>query len=261
MAERLTWIRLAPRAWIDWEPVWGGVQAHQLVGAHYPGAACTVIEPDASRAAYARQQLQPAWWRRWNAPSLRVQTQPTEGGAQMLWANMALHLAADPQALIARWHRALGVDGFVMFSCLGPDSLRELRQIYATLGWPPAGPDFTDMHDWGDMLVHAGFAEPVMDMERLTLTWSSPQALLKELRALGSNLHPGRFPALRGRRWQARLLQALQEGLSAPDGRLSLTFEIVYGHALRPAARPRVAAESTVSLHEMRQLLHEERPR
>ena len=94
----------------------------------------------------------------------------------MLWANMALHMAADPQALIAQWHRALATDGFLMFSCLGPDTLRELRALYAALGWPPAGHEFTDMHDWGDMLVHAGFAEPVMDMERIVLTWDTPEA-------------------------------------------------------------------------------------
>lgn len=261
MADRLQWIRLAPASWIDWEPVRGGLRAHELVGAHYAGAACRVIESDPVRAEFARRALTPAWWRRWQAPAPAVHAQAPEGGAQMLWANMALHLAADPQALIGQWHRALAIDGFVMFSCLGPDSLRELRQVYTDQGWPPAGPQFTDMHDWGDMLVHAGFAEPVMDMERLTLTWSSAQALLDELRGLGLNLHPERFPGLRGRRWKARLLEALSEGLGGPDGRLALTFEVVYGHALRPARRPQVAAESALSLEDMRHLLQAERPR
>jgi len=147
-----------------------------------------------------------------------------------------------------------------MFSSLGPDSLRALRRLYADLGWPPAGPEFTDMHDWGDMLVQAGFAEPVMDMERVTLTWTTPEAMLEELRTLGANLHPGRFPACRGRLWRARLLATLRERLAGQDGRLALEFEIVYGHALRPAARPRVLPESAVSLQEMRQLLRGERP-
>ena len=92
-----------------------------------------------------------------------------------------------------------------MFSCLGPDTLRELRSLYRSLGWPPPGHDFTDMHDWGDMLVHAGFAEPVMDMERITLTWETPQQVLDELRELGSNLHPDRFAALRGKEWKRQL--------------------------------------------------------
>ncbi len=173
----------------------------------------------------------------------------------MLWANMALHLAADPQALIAQWHRALATDGFLMFSCLGPDTLRELRALYAALGWPAPCPDFTDMHDWGDMLVHGGFAEPVMDMERLTLTWATPAALLEELRELGPNLHPGRFPALRGRGWRQRLEAELARALAGPDGRLGLTFEVVYGHAVKPAPRLRMAAESAFSLQDMKTLL------
>ena len=176
---------------------------------------------------------------------------------QMLWANMALHTAADPEALIAEWHRLIAVDGFAMFSCLGPDTLRELRAVYARLGWPVAGHEFTDMHDWGDMLVHAGFAEPVMDMERITLTYSTPQSLLAELRSLGRNLHPQRFAGLRARAWLARLHAALAEGLASPagDGRLQLTFEVVYGHAFKPAPRLNMQAETTVSLEQMRSAL------
>jgi malonyl-CoA O-methyltransferase len=105
------------------------------------------------------------------------------------------------------------------------------------------------------MLVHAGFAEPVMDMERLTLTWATPGALLDELRELGPNLHPGRFAALRGRRWRRRLEDELARALSGPDGRLALTFELVYGHAVKPAPRLRVAAESALSLQDMKTLL------
>jgi malonyl-CoA O-methyltransferase len=127
------------------------------------------------------------------------------------------------------------------------------------MGWGDPSHAFTDMHDWGDMLVQAGFAEPVMDMERVTLTWTSPELMLEELRTLGINLHPGRFPACRGRHWHERLLATLRERLAGPDGRLALVFEIVYGHAMRPPARPRVAAESSLSLQDMRQLLRGDR--
>jgi malonyl-CoA O-methyltransferase len=175
----------------------------------------------------------------------------------MLWANMALHTAPDPQALIAEWHRLIAVGGFAMFSCLGPDTLRELRAVYAQAGWPASGHEFTDMHDWGDMLVQAGFAEPVMDMEHITLTYSSPQSLLAELRTLGRNLHPQRFAGLRSRAWLARLHAAISDNLASPvgDGRLQLTFEVVYGHAFKPAPRLKVQAETTVSLDQMRSAL------
>jgi malonyl-CoA O-methyltransferase len=254
MAERLEWIKLQPKTWVDWEPVRGGIAAHALVQDRYPKSECWIVEGSAHRSDYARKRLAPSWWRRLAAPPQHFGP-PPEGGAQMLWSNMLLHMDAQPEELIARWHSALAVDGFVMFSCLGPDTLRELRGLYRALGWPPASHEFTDMHDWGDMLVHAGFAEPVMDMERLTLTWESPQAMLTELRGLGTNLHPGRFPGLRGRGWRRGLEAAMPQGLAAQGGKLGLTFEIIYGHALKPQPRARVSAESAISLQDMHGML------
>lgn len=260
MEDRLQWIRQAPQAWCHWEAVRGGLQGHALVSARYPKAECVVVETsDASKEA-AVQALEKPWWSpaRWTGASTRLQM-PEDGSVQMLWANMALHMVADPQALIAQWHRALSVDGYLMFSCLGPDTVQELRAVYADLGWPPAGHAFTDMHDWGDMLVQAGFAEPVMDMERITLTFATPERLLQELRELGCNLHPGRFGGLRGKRWRQHLHQALSERLGGGDGGtekpLSLTFEIIYGHAFKPAPRVRVSPSSSVSLSDMRAML------
>jgi malonyl-CoA O-methyltransferase len=122
--------------------------------------------------------------------------EPDLGRADMVWANMALHVSAQPQALLRQWHQALAVDGFVMFSCLGPDTLHELHAIYQKRGWPAPSHAFTDMHDWGDMLVAAGFAEPVMDMERLTLTYANPQALLAELPGPGTQPFGGAFCGL-----------------------------------------------------------------
>jgi malonyl-CoA O-methyltransferase len=261
MAERLQWIRLQPAAWADWDPVRGGLQGHALVAAQYPQATSWLVEPEPGRSGVAATALAAPWWKRWVGPRVQAVQQLGEGAVQMLWANMALHLSGEPQALIARWHRALAVDGFLMFSCLGPDTLRELRGLYAALGWPPAGNEFTDMHDWGDMLVQAGFAEPVMDMERITLTWAGPAELLAELRELGANLHPQRFAGLRGRGWRERLHAELARALAGPDGRLALSFEIVYGHALRPAPRVRLGAESSLSLQDMRTLLHVDKPR
>ena len=258
MEDRLQWIRLDPKTWGHWEPVRGGLQAHGLLEQRYRQAECFVTETREHRARAAADQLVRPWWRRWTGPALHHGAMP-EGGVQMLWANMALHMSAQPQTLIAQWHSALATDGFLMFSCLGPDTLRELRAVYASLGWPPPAHDFTDMHDWGDMLVHAGFAEPVMDMERITLTWETPARLLGELRELGANLHPARFAALRGRGWRARLERELAASLRGPDGRLALTFEIIYGHALKPAPRVRMSEQSAVSLQDMRALLQADR--
>ena len=258
MEDRLQWIRQAPASWCHWDPVRGGLQAHALVSARYPQARCQVYETSAHCEPVARQALAKPWWNpaRWGAGALQMGP-PADASVQMLWSNMALHMAADPQDLIGRWHRALAVDGYLMFSCLGPDTLRELHGVYAAMGWPPAGHAFTDMHDWGDMLVHAGFAEPVMDMERITLTFATPERLVQELRELGANLHPDRFPSLRGRRWRDKLYQVLSERLADPgqEGQLALTFEIIYGHAFKPAPRVRVSSSSAVSLQDMRAML------
>lgn len=258
MEERLEWIRRTPEAWAHWEPVRGGLAAHAKIAARYPRARSYVVEPERHRAEAARAALAGPWWRRFTGGGPDIGSIP-DGGVEMLWANMALHLTADPQALLDTWRRALATDGFLMFSCLGPDTLRELRSLYASLGWPPPTHEFTDMHDWGDMLVHGGFAEPVMDMERITLTFETPARLLDELRGLGINLHPARFPALRGRDWRRRLEDALVGSLADEAGRLALTFEIIYGHALRPAARAKVDAQSSVSLQDMRAMLKTER--
>lgn len=257
MEERLEWIRMAPRTWVDWQPLNGGIRAHARVAQRYPGSEAYVAEQRASAAKFAIESIAPRW-RRWlhRLPRTHLGAPPDES-AEMVWANMALHASARPQGLLAAWHRLLAPQGFLMFSCLGPDTLAELRPLYAALGWPPPAQAFTDMHDWGDMLVAAGFAEPVMDMERIELTFATPARLLEELRGLGRNLHPGRFGSLRGRGWRTRLDAELAERLGDPrqQGRLRLGFEVVYGHALKPAAAARLAPQSEVSLAEMRSML------
>lgn len=169
----------------------------------------------------------------------------------MLWANLVLHTAADPEASLAAWHRALAPEGFLMFSSFGPDTLRELREVYAEAGWPAPHPPYVDMHDLGDMLVHGGFADPVMDQETITLTWSTPQALLAELRGLGGHLGTDRHAGLRTPRWHARLQQALAARRDA-QGRIALRFEIVYGHAYKGTPRPAAGAPAVVSLASLR---------
>jgi malonyl-CoA O-methyltransferase len=259
MQDRLQWMRQAPAAWLDWWPLNGGLQTHARVRERYPQSRAYLHERHAQRHAQALRALRGSWWQRVRGrDGLQPETAPT-GGVDMLWANMALHSVADPMALLQQWQQALAVDGFVMFSCLGPDTAREIQTLYAQRGWPPPCHAFTDMHDWGDMLVQAGFAQPVMDMERLTLTYASPDALLQHLRVMGRNLHRDRFAACRGRRWRAQLLDGLS-ALTRTDaaGRCVLTVEVIYGHAIKVPVRPRVAETSTVSLADMRTMLKPE---
>jgi len=256
MEERLAWIKRQPAAWSHWAPVTGGLQAHELLTRRYPQAICHLTEATPQRADYAGRVLRKPWWRpaRWSGGSTRIGPAPA-ASAELLWANMTLHMAADPQTLIAQWHETLAVDGFLMFSCLGPDTLTQLRELYRRLGWPPPAHEFTDMHDWGDMLVAAGFAEPVMDMERISLTFQTPERLLQELRGLGRNLHPARFAGLRGRQWQAQLRAALA---ATP---LQLDFEVIYGHAFKPRPKLMMRGETVLSLAQMRDALRDGKTR
>jgi len=115
------------------------------------------------------------------------------------------------------------------------------------------------MHDLGDMLVEAGFAEPVLDQETITLRWRSATALLAELRQLGGNTAPDRFSGLRTRAWRDRLLAALGERADA-DGSIGLSVEVAYGHGFKPAPRLRADAPVAVSLDEMRAMVRRPRP-
>ncbi len=261
MEDRLQWMTLQPRNWLHWEPLRGGIQVQALLQRRYPKSQCFVVSARAKSTQLAIKTIAKPWWhfKRWLQPQVQVGLPPEP--VQMLWANMALHMAPDPQALIAHWHSLVAADGFLMFSCLGPDTLIQLRRVYAQQGWPPPTHDFTDMHDWGDMLVAAGFAEPVMDMERITLSYSSAQALRDELRQLGRNLHVARFAGLRGRGWLRRWSDAVQAGLASPSesGRLTITFEVVYGHAFKPQRRLAVAPQTAISLDEMRSALRQPR--
>jgi malonyl-CoA O-methyltransferase len=256
MAERLELIRLQPRSVVDWWSFNGASQA--LLRRAYPQARLLRVEADQGLLQRGRPGSDTRWWvpRRWAAQDSGAvaphEVEPAR--AELLWANMMLHLVADPQAVMHQWQRALAIGGFLMFSSFGPGSLPGLREVYARRGWPVPHAPFVDMHDLGDMLVHAGFADPVMDQEILTLTWADAPALLRELRSLGANADPRRAAGLRTRRWREQLCAEL-EGLKAPDGRLQLEFEVVYGHAFRAPPKPRIEARTTLALDEMRAMV------
>ena len=253
MADRLSVIRLQPACLLDWGSFVGASQ--DLLARAYPQAKRVAIELDSVRGAATAAQLKRPWWQPWQA-AVEVLTPPqvAPGEAQLLWSNMTLQGLADPAATMAAWHRALAVDGFLMFSTLGPGSLRQLAALYGRAGWPAAHAPFVDMHDLGDMLVAAGFADPVMDQEIITLTWTSPQALLQELRSLGGNTAVGRRQGLRTPRWRDQLLSLLAQTADA-QGRVAMDFEVVYGHAFKPPPRARLSGRTEVPLADMQAMV------
>jgi len=161
------------------------------------------------------------------------------GSISLAWSNLMLQWLHDPLPALKEIHRVLEVGGMLMFSTLGPDTLKELRAAL-----PPSGAEhlhrFIDMHDLGDALVGAGFSDPVMDMEMLTVTYAKLDDLFHDLRASGSaNAATSRPRGLVGKdHWQK--LRAGYEHLRH-DGRLPATVEVIYGHAWKAA--PRVAED------------------
>jgi malonyl-CoA O-methyltransferase len=266
MAQRLAWIKRAPANWVNWRAAASGLKVHEQVRLQYPHSEVFLAPDQADTAPTAHLLIAGQGFLRGLASKLqghtaRLQRPVVAGSAQMVWANMSLHTESDPADAIKQWHRMLAVDGYLMFSCLGPDTVRELRQIYQDEGWPAAAHPLTDMHDWGDLLVGTGFAEPVMDMERIVLSFATPERALQELRGLGRNLHPARFAGLRGKSWHRRLIARMQERLVNAQGQIELTFEIIYGHAFKPVPRLKVSAESAISMRDMRAMLSQSKSR
>lgn len=169
------------------------------------------------------------------------------GSIDVIWSNLALHWHPHPDRVFAEWRRALRVDGLLMFSCFGPDTLKEIRSAFSVADREAHALSFVDMHDFGDMLVNAGFSTPVMDMETITVTYDSIGKLLSDVRAWGGNPLATRRRGLFGRHAWAAVTRVLEQ-MRDPDGKLPLTFEIIYGHAFRPAPTKTSSGEAIIRL-------------
>ncbi len=253
MLERLDYVKLAPRRILD-AGAGGAPQAARLAQ-RYPGAQQVALDLALPmlRAMRPRSIANRLFDRLRGRPGpMRVCAELARmplapGSCSMIWSNMALHWASDVQSAIGEFHRVLEVDGLVMFSTLGPDTLKELRSAFALVDASPRVHGFIDMHDLGDMLVAAGFAAPVMDTETITLTYADAGGLLADLRATGQTCAlAGRARGLMGpRRWR-RVLEALQGRVL--QGRLPATIEVVYGHAWKAAPRRSAEGHAIVRL-------------
>ena len=143
---------------------------------------------------------------------------------------------ADPDGLLREARRVLRPRGHLTFSTFGPDTLQELRTAWAAVDDAPHVHAFPDMHDVGDALVRAGFTGPVVDVDRLTVTYTDLAALYRDLRgAGGGNRLAGRRRTLTGR-GRLAAVAARYEATRTADGRLPATCELVYGHAWCPDA-------------------------
>jgi len=244
LAERLDYVKIAPQTILD--AGCGTGHAVGELGARYPQARIVALDLALPMVAAARVRargrrslmnrlLAPLRPRGGTPPPLfvcaDVNALPLSGVAfDLVWSNLTLQWVNDLPRTFAEFRRTLKVGGLFAFSTFGPDTLKELRAAFARADGHTHTNRFVDMHDLGDMLVQSGFADPVMEMEPLTLTYAEPAAMLSELKALGAtNATRGRPRGLTGAaRWR-RMLGALEKMRS--DSRIPATFEVVYGHA------------------------------
>jgi malonyl-CoA O-methyltransferase len=171
----------------------------------------------------------------------------TERSIDLIFSNLVFHHCPNPGAAFAEARRALGFPGLLTFTMLGQDSLIELRKAWATVDRFSHISDFMDMHHVGDALIQAGFTEPVVDVEILTITYDSLAKLMKDLRETGSiNATAARNRALSGREAWRKLGDAYEQYRNE-NNRLPVTLEIIYGLAWSGETRPGVSArEGTV---------------
>ena len=241
MDERLMLIKHQPAAILDAGSGTGNALAG--LGTRYPRA--RVIALDLALAMLHRARARRSWWKSLFKPPAGAvcgdieQLPLANGSVDMVWSNLALQWMNDPDQAFGEFHRVLAPGGLLMFSTFGPDTLKELRAAYAGVDMHTHVSRFIDLHDIGDMLVKRGFADPVMDMEPFTLTYSDVRALMHDLKAIGAhNVTHDRPPGLTGRDRLAAVTKAYEP--LRRDGKLPATFEVVYGHAWKPL--PRVTA-------------------
>jgi malonyl-CoA O-methyltransferase len=218
MLERLDYVKLAPRRILD---------AGSGPGREAPRLRNRYRDADIIVLDYALPMLtkvKTGWFQK---RPLRVcadfsRLPLADHTVELVWCNLALHWANDPLAVFREFERVLSPEGLVLFSTLGPDTLKELRAAAGSARVHA----FIDMHDLGDMLVAAGLTAPVMDMELISIDYRTGEQLLADLRGAGeTNARADRPRGLSARGF-------LREFRAAPQ---RATFEVVYGHAWKRA--------------------------
>ncbi len=236
MFERLDYIKLEPQVVLDLNCAIGTSSA--TLATRFPNALVVPVDP--ALGLLQKHSSPKKRFQLFGKKSTRLcgeaQALPIAAkSVDLVWSNL-LALSFDAPAIIRELKRVLKPGGLLMLSTVGPDTLKELRAAFAQVDSLPHIQPQVDMHDLGDMLAHEGFATPVVDMEMVTLTYPDVKTLARDLRAAGAtNLESVRRQGLTGKtRWAAveRAYDAERH-----EGRLPVTFEIIYLHAWRGVER------------------------
>ncbi|MGA9422112.1 MAG: methyltransferase domain-containing protein, partial [Rhodanobacteraceae bacterium] len=175
------------------------------------------------------------WWKRFGRVAGDASALPLpERSVDVLHSSLCIQWCDEPRAPFAEFARVLKPGGLLLLSTFGPDTLHELRAAWAAAddAHPHVG-RFPDMHDIGDALLAAGLRDPVLDVERLTVTYADVDVLMRELKGIGAtNAAIDRERGLTGKARFARMREAY--AAMRVDGRIPSTWEVVYAHAFGP---------------------------
>ena len=227
MLERLGYIRLAPRRLLDL----GCGTGLSLDGLAHRYRRAELIALDFAPNMLRLARRRGHWLNRPRLLCADAEQVPlADDSVDLVFSNATLQWVNDLDATFRELLRVLRPGGLLLFSTFGPDTLRELRAAWAVADGGAHVSSFLDMHDIGDALVRAGFADPVMDVERMTLTYADIGDLMRDLKRLGArNALTARARGLTGRRRFAAVAEAYER--ERRDGRLPATYEVVHGHA------------------------------
>jgi malonyl-CoA O-methyltransferase len=250
LLERLDVVRLAPKVAVDLGAATG--HASRSLKQRYKSAA--VLAVDFSFPMLQQALRQRGFLRRFSLLAADARALPLRNeSVDLVFSNLLLQWVNEPDEIFQEVQRVLRPEGLFTFASLGPDTLRELRAAWHSVDAWPRVHRFIDMHDWGDALVRAGFADPVMDTERLTVTYAAVDDLMRELRNSGSqNAATGRA---RGLLTQRRLQALRAASAKVGQSRLHASVEVVYGHAWKvPAVAGRAReGEAVFPIAQLRQ--------
>jgi malonyl-CoA O-methyltransferase len=235
LLERLDLVRIEPRAILDLGT--GTGHAALALKRRYPASQVVALDLAESMLHEARRRQ--TLLRRFRRVCADAAALPFRSASvDIVFSNLMLQWCNDPDRVFAECQRVLVPGGLLTFATFGPDTLVELRRAWAAADTHVHVSRFLDMHDLGDALVRAGFAAPVMDVERHKLAYGEVRELMRGLKAIGAhNASAGRPRGLTGKGALARMTAAY-EGFRR-DGRLPATYEVVFGHAWRPVTEPK----------------------
>lgn len=229
LMRRLDWIAFTPEAVLDLGCGTGHGAA--ALASRWPRARVLAVDVSPGMLTQAGRQREASRFERVCADAEWLPLPP--GSVDLLFCNLVLPWCEDLDAVFTEFVRVLRPRGLATFSTFGPDTLMELRAAWAEADDASHVHPFTDMHDIGDGLVRAGFAEPVLDVSRFTLTYPDVHILMGELKATGAqNATSARSRGLTGRD-RLRTVEHAYEGFRR-HGVLPASYEIVFGHAWGP---------------------------